>query len=150
MKAKTITLLTGLILSYSSFAQKPVFIFQHQALAVSDVNRSSDFYMKYFGLQEIVNRAQSDNIRWFSMGPGIELHLIQVDNKEIHLAKQIHLAFSTESFQGFLNLLDENKIEYTDWPGTKKGAHLRADGIFQIYFQDPDGHWIEVNDEYKP
>ncbi|RYF13836.1 MAG: VOC family protein, partial [Flavobacteriales bacterium] len=23
---------------------------------------------------------------------------------------------------------------------------LRPDGIHQLYLQDPDGHWIEVND----
>jgi len=26
-------------------------------------------------------------------------------------------------------------------------VQLRPDGIQQIYFQDPDGYWIEVNDD---
>jgi lactoylglutathione lyase len=26
---------------------------------------------------------------------------------------------------------------------------VRVDGVKQIYFQDPDGHWLEINDDYK-
>ncbi|HZV69551.1 MAG TPA: hypothetical protein VFG10_08405 [Saprospiraceae bacterium] len=37
------------------------------------------------------------------------------------------------------------KITYSDWPGVKHKVNIRADGIKQIFFQDPDGYWIEVN-----
>ena len=36
-------------------------------------------------------------------------------------------------------------VTYSDWPGTPNTINIRADGIKQIFFQDPDGYWIEVN-----
>ena len=41
--------------------------------------------------------------------------------------------------------LDKMKIIYSDWPGNSNKINIRADGIKQIFFQDPDGYWIEVN-----
>lgn len=41
------------------------------------------------------------------------------------------------------------KIEFEDWAGTRKAVTLRVDGIKQVYFKDPDGHWLEVNDDHK-
>jgi len=43
--------------------------------------------------------------------------------------------------------LDELKIKYSDWLEAPYKVHIRKDGIRQIYFQDPDGYWIEVNDD---
>ncbi len=37
------------------------------------------------------------------------------------------------------------KIAYSDWPGTPNKVNIRADGMKQVFFQDPDGYWIEVN-----
>ena len=37
------------------------------------------------------------------------------------------------------------KIKFSDWPGTPNTVNKRADGIKQIFFQDIDGYWIEVN-----
>ena len=41
------------------------------------------------------------------------------------------------------------KITYSDWPGTPGKINVRADGIKQVFFQDPDGYWIEVNSVVK-
>ena len=46
-------------------------------------------------------------------------------------------------------MLDKNNIDYESWTGDKKGVTLRVDNVKQIYFQDPDGYWIEVNDAMK-
>ena len=37
---------------------------------------------------------------------------------------------------------------HKNWRGRPchNSLHVRQDGIRQIYFQDPDGHWIEIND----
>ena len=37
-------------------------------------------------------------------------------------------------------------IAYENWAGEKSAVTKRVDGVQQIYFQDPDGYWIEVND----
>jgi catechol 2,3-dioxygenase-like lactoylglutathione lyase family enzyme len=41
--------------------------------------------------------------------------------------------------------LEAQNVTYSDWPGTPNKITLQAGGINQIYFQDPDGYWIEVN-----
>ena len=37
------------------------------------------------------------------------------------------------------------KIVYSDWPGKSNTVNVRPDGVKQIYLQDPDNYWIEVN-----
>lgn len=41
--------------------------------------------------------------------------------------------------------LVEIKILYSDWPGKPQTVNIRADGIKQVFFRDPDGYWLEVN-----
>jgi catechol 2,3-dioxygenase-like lactoylglutathione lyase family enzyme len=41
--------------------------------------------------------------------------------------------------------LKKEHIPFSDWPGEPNKITTRADGIQQVYFQDPDGYWIEVN-----
>lgn len=121
------------------------FTLNHLALSVKDVNRSAEFYKKVLGLKEITNRTQMAGIRWISLGEGKELHLISILKEEFKINKAIHLALSTPEFDVFIKALDEMKIAYSDWPGTPHTINKRADGIKQIYFQDPDGYWIEIN-----
>jgi lactoylglutathione lyase len=47
---------------------------------------------------------------------------------------------------GFIEKLKANKIEFENWPGEKGAVTTRVDGVKQIYFKDPDGYWIEIND----
>jgi len=42
--------------------------------------------------------------------------------------------------------LDQMHVKYRNFKGDGK-ISARPDGIKQIYFQDPDGYWIEVNDD---
>jgi lactoylglutathione lyase len=37
-------------------------------------------------------------------------------------------------------------VEYENWAGEKNAVTNRVDGVKQIYFRDPDGYWIEIND----
>ena len=58
----------------------------------------------------------------------------------------VHLALRVKSFSEFLNRLDQLEIRYFS---TKRQEHVitvRPDGIQQVYLQDPDGYWIEIND----
>ena len=121
------------------------FTFNHLAISVKDVNLSADFYKKVLGLQEITNRSQIEGVRWFSLNEGKELHLISVVKEPVTTNKAIHLALTTSGFDAFVKTLDTMKITYSDWPGTPNKINIRADGIKQIFFQDPDGYWLEVN-----
>jgi len=119
--------------------------FNHLALSVKDVNRSAEFYGSVLNLQEITNRTKMEGIRWFSMGEGRELHLISTVKENVSINKAVHLALATANFNAFVDKLEKMKITYSDWPGALNKVNIRADGIKQIFFQDPDGYWIEVN-----
>ena len=42
------------------------------------------------------------------------------------------------------------KVNYSDWIGEiLNKINIRADGIKQVYFQDPNGYWIEVNSVWQ-
>jgi len=142
--------LSLLLLSFSFFVQAQEtasfhFSFNHLALCVKDVDRSVEFYKKVLSLQEITNRTKVDGIRWMSLGEGKELHLISIIKEPFTINKAIHLGLSTPDFDAFISKLDELSIPYSDWPGAAHTITTRADGVKQIYFQDPDGYWIEVN-----
>jgi len=145
---KVILIFVIVLLSEILLAQEPVsyaFTFNHLALSVKDVNRSADFYKNVLKLQEITNRTKMEGIRWFSLGEGKELHLISILKEPVTINKAVHVALTTPDFDFFIKALNSAKITYSDWPGTPDKINIRADGIKQVFFQDPDGYWIEVN-----
>ena len=145
---KAIIIAISILFFCSVYGQSPLNLnlsFNHLALSVKDVNKSADFYKNVLGLQEIINRTKMDGVRWFSLGEGKELHLISLLKDTVIINKAVHLALTTNSFDELLKKLSANKILYSDWPGTPNKVNIRADGIKQVFFQDPNGYWIEVN-----
>ena len=124
--------------------------FDHFALSVKDVDRSAKFYKNVLKLQEITNRTKIPGIRWLSLDEGKELHLISILGGDIKVNKAVHLGLATPKFDYVIKTLDELKITYSDWPGVARTINKREDGVKQIYFQDPDGYWIEVNNVSAP
>ena len=121
------------------------FSFNHLALSVKDVNRSANFYATVLKLPEIVNRTKIEGIRWFVLADGKELHLISIIKEPVVINKAIHMGLQTNRFDAFVKRLETLKIPYSDWPGKPNTVNIRTDGIKQIFFQDPDGYWVEVN-----
>jgi lactoylglutathione lyase len=121
------------------------FSFNHMAFSVKDPDRSLKFYRDVLGLKEIENRTHKEGIRWISLGEGKELHLVSTITEPVMVNKAVHLALTTTRFDAFVKKLESLKISYSDWPGTEGKVYIRADGIKQIYFRDPDGYWIEIN-----
>jgi len=58
----------------------------------------------------------------------------------------LHLAFSVKDFDGYVEYLKKNGINYSNFAGENNKIQTRPDGVRQFYFQDPDGYWIEIND----
>jgi lactoylglutathione lyase len=52
------------------------------------------------------------------------------------------------SVEEMIARLNQNKIPYESWTGEKMSVTTRVDGIKQLYFVDPDGYWIEINNDY--
>ncbi|GAA4241467.1 MULTISPECIES: VOC family protein [Winogradskyella] len=123
------------------------FSFNHIALAVKDVNTSIEFYQKVLQLKEIENTASNSKTRWLSLSDGKQLHLIPRPNSEIKINKAVHFALATSNIDAFIKHLEDLKIEYSDWLNTPNKDYIRKDGIKQVYFQDPNGYWIEINDD---
>ena len=138
------TILSAFTMAYAQSTSQFNATFNHLALSVKDLNRSAEFYMKVLQLPEITNRTANPSIRWISLNDGKELHLIS-NTEPVTINKSIHLAFSIANLDAFQKHLTDLKVTYGDWAGKTNAVTTRADGIRQIYLQDPDGYWIEIN-----
>ena len=123
------------------------FTFNHIALSVKHVDESVRFYQKVLQLEEIENTASDSKTRWLSLNQGKQLHLIPRPDAEVKVNKAIHFALSTSNLDHIIAKLENLKIEYSDWKDVANTVYVRKDGIKQIYFQDPNGYWIEINDD---
>lgn len=140
---------TGQAVNAQSAAARPAAIsLNHIAVYVHELGPSTAFYKNVLQLQEIPEPFKDGLHTWFTLGPTGQLHLIQGAADVLKPNKNDHLCFSVPSIEDFIANLDKHKIVYTNWPGTAKEPTVRVDGVKQIYFQDPDGHWIEVNNDF--
>lgn len=121
-------------------------IFDHYTIKVNDLDQSAIFYSEVLGLREIKNRTRKDYIRWFSLGNGGELHIVEGETGGIKTNVGVHLALKLSDFDNFITLLKSNGITRHDSRGNPGKITTRTDGVRQVYFQDPDGYWIEVNE----
>lgn len=148
MKKSTIVyLLTlGLIMtSQLSIAQAKI---THIAVYVEDLKRSADFYSNVFQFEEIDEPFKDGLHAWFDIGNNISMHIIQAPWEPVTINKNNHICFSVPDMDNFIANLNKLGVEFEDWPGNKGQINIRPDGIKQIYVRDPDGYWIEINDEY--
>lgn len=123
--------------------------FDHYTIRVKDLDRSAEFYTKVLGLSEIENRTQKTYIRWFSMGEGRELHIAKGNSDIVKTNVGVHMALRLKDFDGFISHLKKYNINQHNSKGISDRITTRADGIRQVYFRDPDGYWIEVNEAAK-
>jgi lactoylglutathione lyase len=129
-----------------SVSNEPAAKLNHIAIYVSDLDRSANFYQSLLNLVKMEEPFKDGRHVWFTLGPAGQMHLIKGAQAKLNYPKDEHLCFSVPSITKFIAKLDQSKIEYSNWPGTAKAPTVRVDGVKQVYFQDPDGHWIEVND----
>ena len=101
------------------------------------------------GLEEIYDGTEQPHIRWLDLGNHQELHVIQVDNLQLNIPKGVHLALTTADLDSFITYLNALEVDYYDWPGKIAAKSVRPDGIEQVYIQDLDGYWIEINNGEK-
>lgn len=118
----------------------------HIALYVADLKVSTDFYQQVIGLDTIPEPFHDGRHTWFSVGPKSHLHLISGAQNLSEQPKNSHLCFSVASVEQFVVKLNKLSLPFENWAGDQGKVTNRVDGVKQIYFKDPDGYWIEVND----
>ncbi|MCH8568535.1 MAG: VOC family protein [Balneolales bacterium] len=121
--------------------------FDHYTITVKNIEISTRFYADILGLTEIENRTRKPYIRWFSMGKGSELHVVEGNPEIISTNVRVHLALrlKPDEFDGFMEHLTKEGIILHNSKGEPNKITVRADGVRQVYFTDPDGYWIEIN-----
>ena len=141
-------LLAFLILIGSSIsAQKKYSMLNHIAIDVTDLSKSYHFYKDIIQLDSMPEPFHDHRHIWFKVGEHSQLHLIEVKNETAVHYKGTHVCFTVASIEDVVSKLNENKIHYENWVGKSSDFTVRPDGVKQIYFQDPDGYWIEVNND---
>lgn len=120
----------------------------HIAVYVTDLEKSTAFYKDVFEFTQIPEPFHDGRHTWFTLGSAGQLHLIQGAKGRGNFDKNEHLCFSVGSIETFIEKIKAKDIAYENWAGAAQSVTLRVDGIKQIYFQDPDGHWLEVNDDH--
>jgi lactoylglutathione lyase len=118
----------------------------HMAFSVLDLQKSVRFYQQVIGLDTIPEPFHDGRHAWFDMGGHSQLHLIQNPGPLVVPSKNTHLCFSVPSVNQFVETLKKAGVPFEDWPGKKGAITIRTDQVRQIYLQDPDGYWLEVND----
>ena len=83
---------------------------------------------------------------WYSIAPGVALHVIQGADKPKEYFLNQHTCFSVPSVDEFVQKLKDRKRHWYNSNGVLDIVTTRIDGVKQIWVTDPDGYYIEVND----
>jgi lactoylglutathione lyase len=120
----------------------------HIALLVRDLDESAAFYTSIPGISEMPNPMGGAHIRWFDYGGGQRFHLQAGDISTTHVEKPTHFAFAVEDFDSTVAALRKAGRAFADFKGTPGAINVRPDGMRAVFLQDPNGYWIELNDEW--
>lgn len=120
----------------------------HVSLPVSDLESSVRFYEQVVGLVVLRTSGDPATGTWMGTASGHDLfHLNKGDVPVASLPKKHHVALRVSDFATFVDNLNKHGVAFGDWHGNHLQIGRHPLGWFrQIYIQDPDGHWIEIND----
>jgi len=148
---KTITTLFFLLLIITcTVAQtKPVMKINHLAVYVTDLKVSSNFYRQGLGLDSIPAPFHDGKHVWLDLGFGASLHIISGASEKKQYFQNNHICLSTDNLDQFKSTLAQKKMTWYNAGGEKGKTTTRQDGISQIWIQDPDGYWLEINNDRR-
>lgn len=127
-------------------AKKPVML-NHIAVYVKDLAVMTEFYRTVVGIDTMPEPFHDGRHTWFPVAEHSQLHLIKGAKEVTQHDKNAHLCFTVASVDEFVKRLAAAKIHYEDWPGKAYSITNRVDGVKQVYFQDPENYWVEINDD---
>lgn len=136
-------------IGWNASAQKtklPVHI-NHTAIYVVDLNATGQFYTTILGLDTIAEPFHDGKHIWYKTGEHTMLHVIQGATQKKEYYKNQHTCFTVPNFDAFTKKLVQINWPFEDVNGGKNKITTRVDGVHQIWLQDPDGYWLEINDD---
>jgi lactoylglutathione lyase len=145
-KSICIALLFSLFTIQSSAQQSKVHI-NHTAIYVIDIQKTGSFYSNVLGLDTVPEPFHDGKHIWYSTGPHSMLHVIAGATAKKDYYKNQHTCFTVPNFNLFIEKLKQLNWAYEDVVGNKNAITTRVDGVHQIWLQDPDGYWLEINDD---
>lgn len=140
-------LLPGCLLFFQAGTPNRVAEFDHATVHVRDLQKSAEFYERVMGLERMPEPFKDGVHVWFRIGAHDQLHVVGGATDVTQHAIDVHVAFRVASLPDFMAHLDQMQVKYRNFKGEGKIPTARPDGVKQIYLQDPDGYWIEVNDD---
>lgn len=132
--------------SHSGPNKAMTFRLDHVSLRVTDIHASTQFYGEVFGWPIVRTSGDPITGQWLDIGGSDTLHLNQGDMSTTAVTKDNHLALRVDGFDAFLARLTEIGVVYYNWAGATNAVGQHPAGFRQIYIQDPDSYWIEIND----
>jgi lactoylglutathione lyase len=122
----------------------------HIALTVRDVGGTATFYKTAFGFTELKTPfAGGGGVVWLDMGNGTALHIFGGLKQPVADARERHIAITVADMTKVTDFLRSKGIAWQDFDGAANEVQTRPDGVRQMFFRDPDGYWVEVNDALK-
>jgi lactoylglutathione lyase len=121
--------------------------FNHLTIYVTDLARGAEFYSRVMMLDTIPEPFHDHRHVWFKMGEHSQLHVVSGAKEDIPHDVNRHLAFTVPSLPDFIKHLEKLGIKYGNFAGESNKIAVRPDKVEQVYLQDPDGYWIEVNND---
>lgn len=119
-------------------------IADHLSLHVANPERSVEFYTRHFGLERLPTGSTTSTTRWLRAG-SFELHLVGGRVALVSTPRQLHFALRVRDLAAVTAGLDADRVPWGDFAGAQRAVQTRPDGVKQVYLQDPDGYWVEVN-----
>jgi glyoxylase I family protein len=113
--------------------------FHHAGFMVTDVERSVEFYEGLLGLKALARPDLGFPGRWYDLGGGQQLHLMQTDAMPGNTGQygfDAHIALSVPDTDAVKRELEGRGIKYSFGSGRS--------GAVQIFVRDPDGNMIEL------
>ena len=120
--------------------------FDHLTLHVQDLEKSAEFYRNIIGLEQVPDPFKDGKHRFFRLSAHTQLHLVPGAKAGMQHDEEGHFALRVASVASFCTMLQHKKIKYFGANDQEGVVTTRPDGVKQIYFRDPDGYRVEVND----
>lgn len=119
----------------------------HIAISVANAEASALFYKEVFGFAELKNPfAGGGGVVWLDLGGGIALHLFGGRMSPVANGRERHFAVTVADLSRVTSHLKSQGLGWQDFDGVAGQVQTRPDGVRQLFFRDPDGYWIKVND----